>query len=160
MGVSWSSDVILGVKLKDLNPQEITKNEIVVRYDEITGKPYEKSFPKQYVLFGTKEYEGTLKGFLKYSYESFEEFNEEFNNDSEIEVNLWCTAYIEDINPKSYGDEIVIGVCIGGATEHNPINQIKLDNLHDLSNYLFVFLKEKFDYSGDTKLYNLLNVSY
>jgi len=156
MGVSWSSNVILGVKLKDLNPQEITKNEKVVRYNEITGKPYEKSLSEQYVVFGTKVYKGTLKDFLKYSYERFEEFN----NDSEIEVNLWCTAYIEDINPKSYGDEIVIGVYIGGATEHSQIDQIKLDNLHDLSNYLFVFLKEKFDYSGDTNLYNLLSVSY
>jgi hypothetical protein len=156
MGVDWSSDIVLGVKLKDLNPKEIVKENTVKRFDEISGKPYKKTAPENYVVFGSKEYQCTLKEFFNL----FDEIAEDFNDNAEYEICLQSSSYIGDMTENQQKENIVVGIFIDGACENKPVKQINLNDINKMKLELLSFLKDKFDYIGDVDLYNILYVSY
>jgi len=146
MSVEWSSNVVLGVKLKDLAPAEIVKNETISFYNDILEEIQERAASNDYTVFNReKEYKGALREVLG-----------SFSN-SDFVVEIYAPRGLDDMPKKEWYENVVLGASVNRATENNNVTKIDL-NIYELKLQLLSELKDRFNYYGDLELFNILYI--
>ena len=72
MGCDYSADVIVGFKLKHLNPKQIVKKTELKKFNPNTGEPYMVVQEDTFTVFGGLEISGNLKTALRFFTEDIE----------------------------------------------------------------------------------------
>jgi hypothetical protein len=113
MGVDYNAGVVAGVLLGDLKPVTRQETTTVVRYDNVTGAPYDVTVEQLYTKIGKVEIKGTLRDALKRfngDFEAEEEIENEFGKKSPAS---WSGSYISDIrNDNDLLNQVVVGYCV------------------------------------------------
>jgi len=133
MGVSYRSVVVAGVRFRDLKPVTRKEDVTVVRYDTITGKPYDVVIEKWYTKIGNIEIEGNLRDVLKRFCEDFESEEEMKNEFGDSLPSCWSGSYVSDIRyDNDLLDQIVIGYRASkGHASSWDVNQMIHEFEHD-----------------------------
>lgn len=160
MSTIYHARVVAGVRLKELNPQIAKKTSTVVRYDNITGKPYDLQVEEIFTTIGSVEIRGGLRDVLSRFDSDFKDNENEFGEKS---PNYYSTFHLPDVDDQDLGD-VVIGynASNGHADSWDMTHEFSYDNVLQAMAMIEYWLADILGNDSDInpRLFVIMDVSY
>lgn len=163
MGVHFYAQLYVGAKIEDLGVLEtpIVKKE--TRYDELTGKPYEKEFSSTNCQIGKQSFaDCKLMSVLK-DLSSEDVYYTEHSPDSNMieaildaEIGVFGLPYDHYFVDRMSFDELKRQAYIGrhvGTAYEGEMNPVDLSEINSKVEEVKALLNTHFGYTGDVKVY-------
>lgn len=164
MGCDYSADVIIGFKLKYLNPTQIIKKTEKKKFNSETGEPYMVIQEDKFTVFGGLEIPGDLKTALRFFTEDikYELEDDEINPLGDYYPFLHTYQYMTDCSDDDLIENAIIGFSlahVGAEYDTNKtVDEEQIENFkQEIKDWLKYILKIE---NIPVELHVAMSVSY